>query len=217
MDSLQVIMRLKPDSYTVDAVFAFYNTGPTTTAQIRFPNAGGAGYSPLPDTPAFMRFDLWANGKQTQVTDGKDAVSRVKASLQELVPMEWFGDPPEIVRSVDALLSPGIVNWLFAEVAFPARALTVIRLACEGIYAQLTDGGSEAGFCLETALKWKGAIRNASFTIDCTEIGGLERCDVRLHEYTREWSAQITKNTIRYEKSNFDRLERQKWISVSFR
>jgi hypothetical protein len=217
MHSLKAIMRLKPHSYTVDAVFGLHNPGEKTTAQIRFPNIGDTSYSPLADTPAFMRFDLWVNGRKTRGTEGQDRINSAKESLQKLVPSGWIGEPPEIARRLNSLLSPGILNWLFAEVTFPARAVTIVRLACEGTYFACYGGGKEASFVLETAGQWKGKIRNASFTLDCTEVGGVEHCDAKLYHYVPEWSVQTTKNTIRFEKANFHHFEGQPSISVSFR
>lgn len=64
MDSEEVKVTLEKGSYTVEAVFHFFNSGGTTTEWVGFPK-GDQSYAPLPDSPTdFIQFHAWINGKK---------------------------------------------------------------------------------------------------------------------------------------------------------
>jgi hypothetical protein len=69
MDSEEVKIHLEKGSYTVEAVFHFYNTGDTTTEWVGFPK-GDQSYEPLPDNPPdFIQFHAWVDGNRATFSD----------------------------------------------------------------------------------------------------------------------------------------------------
>lgn len=169
MDSEEVIIRLRKDRYSVDAVFHFFNTGRTTTEWVGFPKRG---------VFEFIRFDTWVDGRKAQVTEERDAgttrsiVKRMISGFSSLVLQQRTREWP----------NPGAPKpedrWLVQHVTFPAQASTTIRTSYEGFYTW----GFSMDYILETGAYWKDRIGKITFIIDCTDVGGIENVRVNTQE-----------------------------------
>lgn len=211
LDSMRVIMRLKPATYTLNATFVLYNSGKWSVVPIAFPIPNFR--YPYSDNPAFKRFDLWVNGQKTQVTRTRDWVNIATARLRDYIRSGYIGEPPILKH----LPEPGYQITLNARVGFPERESTTLRISCEGTYLALWAGGNEALFVAETASRWHGNIKNATMIIDCSELGGVKNCRFDAQRFDTDWDVTVGEDTIRLEKSNYDRLKGRGAISVSVR
>jgi hypothetical protein len=172
MDSEQVIIRLGVVTYTVDAVFHLFNTGETTTEWVGFPKRRvkliPRGLTP----PDFVRFDTWVDGRHVQVSELRDA--HTLASLwEDLVSLRY-----RLRRLIYLFPGHGPVRneWMGQRVTFPRHARTTIRTIYEADYPH--HGPREAVYIFGTGRYWKDGIGEATFVIDCTDIGGISKVDV---------------------------------------
>jgi hypothetical protein len=65
-------------------------------------------------------------------------------------------------------------EWMGQRVTFPRQARTTIRTIYEAEYANA--GG--AFYIFGTGRYWKDGIGEATFVIDCTDVGGIGKVDV---------------------------------------
>jgi len=182
MDAEQVTILLHMDSYTVDAIFHFFNTGDTTTEWVGFPKRG-MGYSgTFTGTTDFIRFQTWVGQEEVLFREERDFWSRI----------------PIFVRG----LFSNIVTdnrWLVKQVTFAGHGETVTRVRYETHY-HVTEGKS-ALYIYGTGSHWEGNIGKATFIIDASEIGGTGKIRVNLPEASRQ---QVTGNTVSYELRDFE-------------
>jgi hypothetical protein len=176
MESEEVVMRLGKRSYTVEAVFRFYNYGETTTEWIGFPKGNeslGAAQGNRPPfsrplreeqgeerIPDFIRFHGWVNG--------------MKASFSE-----------EGKR------------WMARHVTFPAGAITTIRVAYEADYYR----GGSAVYIVGTGSCWKDSIGRAAFTVDGSAVGGSKHFTAHLN--TSQSHELLSENALRIEVTDY--------------
>ena len=81
LDDQEVIVRLKPYTYTVDAIFHLFNTGETSTEWIGFPkNSTGRSPGPLGRVDDFIRFEGSVNGQTIAFTEERDLIKGARAT-----------------------------------------------------------------------------------------------------------------------------------------
>jgi hypothetical protein len=82
-------------------------------------------------------------------------------------------------------------RWLAAQVQFPDRRSTVIRVVYEANYYR----GSHASYIIGTGGPWKDSIKRTAFTVDGSAIGGTKNFSASFFPpvYNRELSAKLRK------------------------
>lgn len=202
MDSQRVIMRLEETGYIVEAVFRFFNSGDTRTERVGFPKRGSACVRGRLRDPVFVSFDTWVDGRKVEFSEDRDLMKDARSLLTALfsTPRRW--------RS-------GLFDrWQAHEVTFPARAPTTIRVSYEAEY--VWDGNPPLGsatYIVGTASYWKDTIRNFSFTIDCSGVGGLRNCMAR-QASSPDCLTLITQNTVTYERRDFEPESKEVYRAV---
>jgi hypothetical protein len=173
MDSEQVMIRLGQRSYTVDAVFHLFNTGETVTEWVGFPKRRvkliPRGLTP----PDFVRFDTRVDGRHVEVSELRDA--HTLASLwEDLVSLRYRLD-----RLIYLFPGHGPMRnvWMGQRVTFPRRTRTTIRTIYEAEYSYPVWPRG-AWYVYGTGRYWKDGIGEATFVIDCTDVGGTGKVDV---------------------------------------
>lgn len=185
MDAEQVTIRLKKTSYTVDAVFDFFNTGETTTEWVGFPKSSvsvGKSLISYPkrqlghylDTYDFIRFDAWVDGRKAEFSEERD----------------FFRDA--------GLHDVAESKWMVKQVVFPGHAKTTIRIRYESPYTYT----GLAYYVYGTGSFWKGKIGKAAFIIDSSEVGGAETTWMAFQ--ASPGPRLISRNLVRYEIRDFE-------------
>ncbi len=197
MDSEEVIIRLKSNSYVVDVVFNMFNTGETRTELTGFPKCVMSG----DHFPSFLKFEGWVNGVSTEFKDEEDRVAE--------------GDIPGAKTFRDSFLlrtwkhPKDYLKWLVSDITFPGHATTAIRIRYQADYC---NESCEAAYLLGTGSLWKDNIGKAVFIIDSTEVGGPEKIltyfaqgsrEELIAEKAIEAPKTILKNVARYEIRDF--------------
>jgi len=158
LDDQEVIIRLKPSTYTVDAVFHLFNTAETTTEWIGFPkNATGRQPGPHGRVEDFIRFEVMVHEESVPFTEKPDV-----AKSAHVLPRAPCSKP---VRTS---------SWLMGEATFPGNAMTTIRVRYESYYGNCGLGCQQAVYIYGTGRYWKDNIGKATFIVDSTEKGGAE-------------------------------------------
>jgi hypothetical protein len=162
---MQVTIRLKRDSYTVDAIFHLINTGETATEMVGVPKYG---VQNMPDADSdvkspiydFVRFDAWVHNRKTEFKEVRHFLKDPNAPPIGGYPFAGLAERPE-------------VRWMVKDVTFPRRSVTPVRVRYEALYHYFViPTPYEVGrYYCSTAQYWKGTIRKATFTIDSTDIG----------------------------------------------
>jgi hypothetical protein len=170
MDSEQVMIRLGQRSYTVDAVFHLFNTGERVTEWVGFPKRR-VKLMPQGLTPRdFVRFDTWVDGRHVEVSELREAQAHVSL-WEDLVSLRY-----RLERLIYLFPGHGPMRneWMGHRVTFPPHTKTSIRTIYEAEYANA--GG--ALYIFGTGRYWKDGIGEATFVIDCTDVGGTGKVDV---------------------------------------
>ncbi|MFH1117872.1 MAG: ankyrin repeat domain-containing protein [Pseudomonadota bacterium] len=194
MDSQEVIMRLGEDSFVVDAVYCFFNTGETTTEWVGFPKQGNTCRDGRLLDPAFMRFDTWIDGRKVVFSDESGLVRRIRDFfLGRKLPK-----PPSEPKAPNNTYE----GRLAKQVTFPGHAHTTIRLSYEDGYVSygpppITGGGAD--YIVGTASFWKDTIRHFGFTVDASGVGGTSH----LGGVFGAWLSRITEDSVRCEARNY--------------
>ena len=193
LDSMQVTIRLKTYSYIVDSVFHMFNTGGSSRERVGMPKHYKFGFERPENRPPvhdFIRFDAWVDGRKAEFTEESDFLKEADTPFPKL--------PPRAIPTYET-------RWMVKEIAFPALALTTIRIRYEAWYE--TSGPTysvprEWGeYYCGTARYWKGEIGNAAFIIDGTDVPYSNK--LILFKSDPEPRA-ITDRIQRYEKGNFE-------------
>lgn len=172
MDSEQVMIRLGLRSYTVDAIFHLFNTGETVTEWVGFPKRRvklTGGWLPQPD---FVRFDTWVDGRHVNATEFRDAQAHVSL-WEDLVSLRYRLS--QLIYRY-APLGPMRNEWMGQRVTFPRHARTTIRTIYEAEYSYPVWPRG-AFYIFGTGRYWKDGIGEATFVIDCTDVGGTSKVD----------------------------------------
>ncbi len=141
MDSEEVKIKLLENSYEVDAVFHFLNTGETTTEWVGFPKYA------IP-THDFIKFETWIDDQAVQFTEKSATQSGLRSFL-------------------DRIFSDGVFDnrWMVKSVTFPGHKFTTTRVKYEAEY-QPVAGDDCVYYDYGTGSLWKGNIGKAVFAID---------------------------------------------------
>jgi len=181
LDAEDVTIRLHKESYTVDAVFSFFNTGSTITEWVGFPKRAVVSDYLFSNRRDFLRFQTWVNDEEVQVSEYRDLFGYLYRFLKG-------GHRDD--------------RWLVKYVTFPGQARTTTRVRYEALYDRRIDT-NHAYYIYGTGSYWKDSIGKAVFIIDGSEIGGAERFKVTSCE---EASARrvISENLVEYELTSFE-------------
>lgn len=170
LDLMQVVIRQKRDSYSVDALFHLFNTGETTTETVGIPKYGTTDENwgtvapwraAEPRVCDFLRFDAWIDGQKTEFAEARRFYRDPSAR-----PIGGYRKYPWGKRSD--------TRWMVKEVTFAGKATTIIRVRFEARYRNLVAGANpfDDGFYHSwTGRYWKDKIRKATFVMDTTDIG----------------------------------------------
>ncbi|MEW6532822.1 MAG: hypothetical protein AB1473_18475 [Thermodesulfobacteriota bacterium] len=174
MDSEQVTIRLKQNSYTVDAVFKFFNSGQTTIEWVGFPKQGNIWTSEFVDVSDFIRFATWIDGRKTDVIEERGQ-GRISVLIERA--FQYLLSAGGLMGVYGLGFRPIAENrWLVQRVTFPAHTNTTIRTSYEARY--VFRGAPSAYYIVGTGRFWKGSIGKAVFLVDATDVGGTGKISV---------------------------------------
>jgi hypothetical protein len=194
LDSEEVIISLKPNTYTVDAVFNLINTGETTIEWAGFPKWTASRTRVFPD---FIKFEGWLNNEPITFKEEKDRSADVQESQREALFAQFDQFTDQDGQKIGEKIEKR--NWLVSHVTFPAHAKTTIRVKYEAPYVE-----RGASYILGTGSLWKDNISKALFIIDGTEIGGADEFSTWfVKEKETQSKKQVTGNVVKYELLNF--------------
>lgn len=181
LEAQEVIIRLKPGSYTVDAAFRLYNSGETSTEWIGFPkNAMGRQPGPKGRLSDFIRFEVSVNDRTVPFKEGRDIMGEARNPLDK--------GSARLRRES---------SWLVGQATFPGHALTPINVRYEARYDPCGMNCARAEYIYGTGGYWKDGIGKASFIVDSSEQGGVDGVRVGFATPVRRY--QISANVVRYE------------------
>lgn len=147
-ESVHIVM--KPEQYTVDALFHFYNSGDSTTTLVGFPIEGTTRYLELAKKEVFA-FHTYVNGKEVATKD------------------------VDLDKSDDELRDFSYKYFKIKEVTFPAHSTTTTRVEYSAPYGKFIPAINWLQYDYSTGASWKGPIHLAVFRVDFSEdLLGLE-------------------------------------------
>jgi hypothetical protein len=160
MEAEEIIIKLGPKTYTVDATFHFFNSGKTTEEIVGFPKRGMGYGGDFKGVKPFIKFDTWINDIKTNFEEKPDK-STVKGDV-------YLSD---LIATVQANKTNSFFltdnRWLVKRVTFETRKHTTTRVVYEAEYRELIDGGCLIAYYIYgTGAYWKGPIGKATFIID---------------------------------------------------
>jgi len=201
MEAEEIIIKLGPKTYIVDATFNFFNTGKTTEELVGFPKRGMGYWSSFTGTKPFIKFDTWINDIKTDFKEEPDT-STIKgdAYLSDLIATVQANKTNSFFLTDD--------RWLVKRVTFETQKRTTTRVVYEAEYQELYDGGCLAArYIYGTGSYWKGPIGKATFIIDEMNKPRGKGVFVRFpNDSDKRYNATIKKKsptTTAYELSSF--------------
>jgi len=184
MDSEEVTIQLNKDSYTVDAIFHFFNTGETTTEWVGFPKRG-AGYSDMfSGTKDFIRFKTWVKGLEVQFWEERALLDGLRLFLRRMT--------QDHIRDY---------RWMVKQVVFPGLSETTTRVRYEAPYDR-RDAWA-AYYIYGTGSYWKDNIGKATFTVDGGDVLKAEHIAVRDRPALEATRKLISESLVQYELHDF--------------
>lgn len=174
VDAQEIRIRLRHSSYSVDAVFYFFNAGEATTESLGFPKSASEGWN-------FERFRAWVDGRKIEVSEEHDP-ARSHTSHDEN--------------------SGSDLRWFVAPVTFPGNGGTTIRVSYKAPYRFDPIGWGQYRSMRVLYYSWLASWRctdrvgGTVFIIDGADIGGRERFRVDLVPGAR-WQDVSTENAVR--------------------
>lgn len=183
MDSEEVTIPLHKNSYSVDAVFHFFNTGEAVTELVGFPKRA-EGMEGSWRMENFIRFETWVNDERAP-----------------------FTEEPRLFRDARLFLSGVFSNvvrdyrWLVKQVTFPGNAKTTTRVSYEASYTPFEHWA--AFYVYGTGSFWKGNIGKGTFTIDGNNVVAARHFDVRCDPKLASTRAVVSEYVVQYELTNF--------------
>lgn len=161
MESMRVTIRLRRESYTLDALYSFVNTGDTRKELVGFMKSGMPRPSYFPILSDFIRFNAWVNGRQALFSYHPDFLD---LSINREIDTQVFTDPQTMVN----------------QVVFPGIARTTIRVRYDANYEGHQKSVGDCGrfylkgrYWFGPARYWKDKIGQVTFVIDYTDVGGI--------------------------------------------
>lgn len=144
MDLIDAHMRFGKTTFSVDAVYKFFNTGKATTELVAF------------EKEPFMRYDTWVNGER--LTDWKSLSA-------------WLPRISYFLRTLSTGPRSN-VGWVVRRVKFPAKRPTIIRTSYTSHYYGPLEGLPVVSYPFAAGRYWKGSIQVATITIHGTDRFG---------------------------------------------
>lgn len=201
LDSEVMIMRLNWQSYTVDSVFHFFNTGDATKAWVGTPIAGsGPPASQVPGWAGytkykFISFHGWINGRSAKFFEAPGPLPHLAENQDKLTPRRHYEK----------------CGWMMVkEVLFAARTSTTIRVRYEVAYV-IDLMTNVAGYDRSIGRYWKDRIGGSILIVDGTFIGHPGGLKTHGLGDTRN----ISVNLIKYEQMDYEPTP-EYWLGVSF-
>lgn len=193
MESEEVIIRLKPYSYTVDAVFHMMNTGDKTTEWVGFPKVGEGTPPSFSGVRDFIRFEGRVDGKKARFFEERETGS-LSYFFKGLSFLGAGGPPTGAAEDF---------RWMVGKVTFPANTETILSVSYEAHYEAIRSGSASAVYIYGTGRHWKGTIGKAVFIVDGTGQGGNLRVEARFSDRDAQKHSIakriISDNLMRYE------------------
>lgn len=160
MEAEEIIIKLGPKTYTVDATFHFFNSGKTTEELVGFPKRGMGYWSSFKGVKPFIKFDTWINSIKTDFKEEPDT-STIRGEV-------YLSD---LVATVQANKTNSFFltdyRWLVKHVTFESQKHTTTRVVYEAEYQELYEGRClTAYYIYGTGAYWKGPIGKATFIVD---------------------------------------------------
>ncbi|MBI5570214.1 MAG: hypothetical protein HY914_09745 [Desulfomonile tiedjei] len=198
MASEQVIIRLKRNTYTVDAVFHFFNTGETTTEWVGFPRLETDTMTMTESMDRvgseFVRYDAWVDGTKIPVEENSDfdkTVDGTKVEVKEQRERVVEPGPDGRVASAFDRRQPALGlrsrrppppkepkgRWRVHHITFPGHATTTVSTSYEAYYSDYWDF-LQAYYIVGTGGLWKDSIGKAVFVIDSSGLGETKKIRV---------------------------------------
>lgn len=215
LDSQEVVIRLNPHDYRVDAQFNLFNEGEAVTEWIGFPKWAE---SRLDCYPTFNYFKGSINGKGIEFTDTAESCRGRRPPRP--------GSHGDWRRLADRPLK-GQGQWLASRVTFPRHARAMIHITyCADYYGK---HDYQALYVYGTGSLWKGKIGKAVFIVDST--GRRATHEIAVHFHFRKGSESgifgqdmksqprpmtIRKNVLRFELRDFD-PDRRAYLSIKIK
>lgn len=198
MDSEEVTICLLDRTYTVDAVFHFFNTADTTTEWVGFPKRLSGYLSDFHNIPEFIKFETWVEGQKVAVSEEPD-ISSIMAPHKTLGALLKALKKPQ---SSSLLVKD--FRWLVKRVRFPGHTTVTTRIRYEAPYSATAEV-RRAFYVYGTGSYWKGNIGRATFTIDSTAIGGSQpiRADFSHGDINRISEPEVSGKVMKFELKDF--------------
>jgi hypothetical protein len=212
MESLRVIIHLNRQTYTLEAVFSIYNSGQTISETIMFPIAGPSLEEDwnISDCPTFIHYNLWINSQKAAICDITsyiNSMSNVFKKLSRVIQSITFSGPEDYKYDLE--------KWKTVSCTFNGKSFTKIRLFCEATLFENVKREKRAIFLLGTTASWKGPIKNVSIKAECSDIGGVDKCDFSIQDRSPLCRKRVNRDEINYLISNYTPLNSHDMLSVS--
>lgn len=196
MDSAETIIRLGPKSYTVDAVFHFYNTGDRTTQWVGFPKPRSGLADDVThelDKFKFSVFEAWVNGRKVDISEERD-----DADVAEAITTRHRPDsrPGSRVK----------------EITFLGHTATTVRVRYVAGYIR-SAAANLASYGIESGRHWKAPIRKVVVVIDSSRVGGIKQIRTNAGR-EREPPRAMGGYLVTYDITDF---ERDPWFGLGIR
>jgi hypothetical protein len=199
--SQHAIIRLKKKSFSVDAVYRFFNSGETTREWIGLAKKGSGVAVPWNGSLSnygFISFEASVNNRKVDFIKNDDVpgISR-EAS-----------DNPKSSRKKPSW-------WCYvSQVTFPGKTESSIRIKYELGY-ELRYPRKACYYVIAAGPYWKGNIRKAVIVIDSASVGGTSNVECAFQGFWRAPSQRLLgKNLVKYETVNFVPTTRGLWLHI---
>jgi hypothetical protein len=199
LDSQEVTIRLRKDTYAVDVVFRFFNTGETITEWVGFPERRMVALLPYTKS-AFLRFETLIDGRTAEFSREQDLTQDTGLFLR------WLFSSPSTHEDR---------RWLVHYPTFPGHARTTVRVGYEARYNYHHGNCFAGSYIYGTGGYWKDNIGKAVFVIDSSNLCKRKIVDIKFPRDIRP--LQKSENMVIYELKDFDPNPEEKLDIVTWR
>ncbi len=167
MKSEVVTIKLGKDSYIVDAMFDFLNTGKTVKLNVGFPK-NGEGWldTRFSHTSDFIKFETWVDGSPASFAEEPNSAS-----------VEGHYTLPELIKHIKRVDDPKALQlraqdyrWMVKKVIFPSNTITTTRVRYEAPYQDFGECKAGMTYIYGTGSYWRGNIGESRFIVDATAL-----------------------------------------------
>lgn len=154
LDSEYVYITLDTVKYHVEAVFYFFNNGPTIAQPVGFPNYGlNSKIDPL------INFESWVNDKKVDKLSYEEGFY-IDEKESKRMSSKSFKKYHEFA-GLSAAGGVHPVNWYIKHVVFPSNKITTTRIS----YTAMIGYPGIASYLYGTGRTWKGPIKQSRFIV----------------------------------------------------